>query len=519
MAVEYVKDKLATIADPALLATLFAEAPVAFAVAHADGRLLVVNRAYRELFGAAPPPGHEPLDELARAHDLAPYLSRAFAGEAIVVPAFWHDAGRHEHVVDPRRVVLELSITPLTDRDGATDHIALCFRDVTAAHELASERSLLRTLFEAAPDAVVTYDLRTGRLDDANDNAVRLFGHARAALLELGLADLCPQRQPDGQRSADVIAERVDRAMAGEPVKLEWMHRTASGDDIPCEVQLVRVPAGGRSLCRVSIVDLRERKQMESERERVRQLEEQTLRTREANRLKSEFLAAMSHELRTPLNTIIGFSELIFYGRVAPESADHHEFMGDILASGRHLLQLINDVLDLAKVEAGKLEFRPEPVVVESVIAEVMSVLRTLSLQKRIRVQVEADRSVEVIVVDPARFKQVLYNYLSNALKFTPEGGSIVVRTCPESPDSFRLEVEDSGIGIAPEQIHRLFVEVEQLGAGVGARKSPRTGVGLVLTRRIVEAQGGSVGVRSSPGHGSVFHAVLPRETPAILAR
>jgi signal transduction histidine kinase len=144
-------------------------------------------------------------------------------------------------------------------------------------------------------------------------------------------------------------------------------------------------------------------------------------------------------------------------------------------------------------------------------------VLRTLSLQKRIRVQIEADRSIEVIVVDPARFKQVLYNYLSNALKFTPEGGSIVVRTCPESPDSFRLEVEDSGIGIAPEQIQRLFVEVEQIGAG--ARKPASSGLGLVLTRRIVEAQGGSVGVRSRPGQGSVFHAVLPRETPAILAR
>ena len=108
MAVEYVKDKLVTIADPALLATLFAEAPVAFAVAHGDGRLLVVNRAYRELFDAAALPGHELLDELTRAHELAPYLARAFAGEAVVVPAFWHDAGKHEHVVDPRRVALEL---------------------------------------------------------------------------------------------------------------------------------------------------------------------------------------------------------------------------------------------------------------------------------------------------------------------------------------------------------------------------------------------------------------------------
>jgi signal transduction histidine kinase len=160
---------------------------------------------------------------------------------------------------------------------------------------------------------------------------------------------------------------------------------------------------------------------------------------------------------------------------------------------------------------------RPEPVVVDAVIAEVTSLLRTLSLQKRIRVSVETDRSIEVVVVDPVRFKQVLYNYLSNALKFTPEGGSIVVRTVPEAPDSFRVEVEDSGIGIAPDQINRLFLEFEQLDAG--ANKQPGTGLGLALTRRIVEAQGGTVGVRSSLGQGSVFHAVLPRETQAILAR
>jgi PAS domain S-box-containing protein len=374
MAVDSVQDKLATFADPGLLLeALFAEAPVAFAIIHVDGHCVAVNRAYRELFGAAPAPGYNlSSDELVVAQGLAPYVERAFRGEPVVVPAFWYDG---LDGLDGRRIAIELSITPLRDRDGAVRHIALCYRDVTAAHELEGERT---------------------------------------------------------------------------------------------------------------------------------------------NRLKSEFLAAMSHELRTPLNTIIGFSELIFYGRVSPESPDHHEFMGDILASGRHLLQLINDVLDLAKVEAGKLEFRPEPVVVESVIAEVTSVLRTLSLQKRIRVQVEADRSIEVVVVDPARLKQVLYNYLSNALKFTPEGGSIVVRTCPESPDSFRVEVEDSGIGIAPEQVQRLFVEVEQIGAG--ARRPARSGLGLVLTRRIVEAQGGSVGVRSSPGQGSVFHAVLPRETPAILA-
>jgi PAS domain S-box-containing protein len=517
---EDVRQQLATVGDPVfLLETLFAEAPVAFAIAHVDGHCLAVNRAFRELFGSAPPTDYNVFkDELVIEQGLLPYVERAFAGEALVVPAFWYDASKLEHVqVEGQRVAIEVSMTPLKDRDGTVRHVALCYKDVTAKHELEDERGLLRTLFEIAPEAVVTYDLDTGRLDDVNSNAVQLFGHSREALLQLGLADLSPPRQPCGRWSAELLAEHVSSAMRSEPRKIDWLYRTAGGDELPCEVQMVRVPAGDRPLCRVSIVDQRERKRIDAERERVRQLEDQNQRIHEANRLKSDFLAAMSHELRTPLNTIIGFAELIFYGRVTPESPEHHEFLGDILASSRQLLQLINDVMDLAEVEAGKLEFRPEPVVVEAVIAEVTSVLRTLSLQKRIRVQVEADRAVEVIVIDPTRFKQVLYNYLSNALKFTPEGGSIVVRTGPESPDSFRLEVEDSGIGIAPDRLQRLFVEFEQLAPG--GDKPPSSGLGLMLTRRIVEAQGGTVGVRSSLGRGSVFHAVLPRETHAILPR
>jgi PAS domain S-box-containing protein len=517
---DHVRAQLGTLADPVfLLETLFVDAPVAFAILHVDGHCLVVNRVFRELFGSVPPPDYNIFrDELILALGLLPYVQRAFGGEPVAVPAFWYDASKLEHVqVEGRRVAVELSMTPLKARDGAVRHVAVCYKDVTAKHELEDERGLLRTLFEVAPEAILTCDLDSGRLHDANDNAVRLFGRPRRALLALGLAELCPARQPDGRWSAEVIAEHIARAMCGERLELEWMLQTADGADLPCEVRIVQVPAGSRTLCRVSLLDLRERKLVEAERERVRQLEEQNLRIHEANRLKSEFLAAMSHELRTPLNTIIGFSELVFYGRVAPDSPEHDEFIGDILSSSRHLLQLINDVLDLAKVEAGKLEFRPEPVVVESVIAEVTSLLRTLSLQKRIRVRVEADRSIEVVVLDPTRFKQVLYNYLSNALKFTPEGGSIVVRTSPETPDSFRVEVEDSGIGIAPDQIKRLFLEFEQLGAG--ANKPQGTGLGLALTRRLVEAQGGTVGVRSSFGHGSVFHAVLPRATPSIVGR
>ncbi|HET7504835.1 MAG TPA: ATP-binding protein [Kofleriaceae bacterium] len=323
-----------------------------------------------------------------------------------------------------------------------------------------------------------------------------------------------------GPVGARDLSPQLRRAFAGEPVVVPaiWIDGS-SRRPLAIELSLTPVTDHDGVVRHVALTytDVTPALERDRERERARLLEEQNARIHEANRLKSEFLAAMSHELRTPLNTIIGFAELVFYGRVAPDSAEHHEFIGDILTSSRHLLQLINDVLDLAKIEAGKLEFRPEPVVVESVIAEVASLLRTLSLQKRIRVQIEADRSIEVVVLDPARLKQVLYNYLSNALKFTPEGGHVVVRTCPDRPGSFRVEVEDSGIGIAPEHLQRLFLEFEQLETGAAIPQS--TGLGLALTRRIVEAQGGTVGVRSHLGHGSVFHAVLPRETFAIPAR
>jgi signal transduction histidine kinase len=410
---EQATDKLPAAVDPVFsVQAFFAEVPVAFAIAHVDGRCLAVNRAFRELFGAAPPPGYNVFkDELVIEQGLLPYVQRAFRGESVVVPAFWYDAGKADAATEAQRVAIdstmgdppaklsrspsalslraiEVAMTPLPDRDGTVRHIALCYKDVTPHHEP------------------------------------------------------------------------------------------------------------------------------------VRPIDEQHLRVQEANRLKSEFLAAMSYELRTPLNTIIGFAELIFYGRVEPESPEHHEFLGDILASSKQLLRMLNNVMDLAHVEAGKLELCPEPVVVESAIAEVAAVLRTQSLQKRIRIEVEADRSLEIVVVDPTRFKQVLYNYLSNALKFTGEGGRIIVRTAPEGPEEdelFRVEVEDTGAGIAPEQLARLFVEIAQPDPGTEKRSG--SGLGLVLTRRIVEAQGGSVGVRSRLGEGSVFHAILPRRIPASRAR
>ena len=240
-------------------------------------------------------------------------------------------------------------------------------------------------------------------------------------------------------------------------------------------------------------------------------LERENIRIVEASRLKSEFIANMSHELRTPLNAIIGFSELIFDGKVDAASPKHRIFVGHILSSAKHLLQLINDVLDLAKVEAGKVEFRCETASLQPLVKEVADILRGGFAEKQIHLRVHVEPALTAWV-DPNRFKQVLYNYLSNAMKFTPDSGSVVVRVAARDPAWVRLEVEDTGTGIKAEELGQLFSEFHQLRSASG-KFHPGTGLGLALTKRLVEGQGGSVAVSSVPGAGSVFSAQFRRDS------
>lgn len=238
-------------------------------------------------------------------------------------------------------------------------------------------------------------------------------------------------------------------------------------------------------------------------------LAEQNRILQETTLIKSEFLANMSHELRTPLNAIIGFAELMYLGKVGPMAPDHTEYLGDILTSSRHLLQLINDILDLAKIESGKMEFHPEKIEFDKVIGEVCDILRTLIAKNQIALSIKVDPKVASATLDPAKFKQILYNYISNALKFTNSGGTVEIKVLPEGSKNFRLEVKDSGIGISKQDIPKLFSEFQQLNSTT-AKKYQGTGLGLALTLNIVKAQGGEVGVKSTVGKGSTFFVVLP---------
>jgi PAS domain S-box-containing protein len=382
---------------------------------------------------------------------------------------------------------------------------------LVAERELRLSEARYRMAFEHAPEPLLTYDLAQGRVLEANRAAQKLLGRTVEELRATSIGGLSPEKLTDGSDAVEIGRTLITRLLEGtELLSHDWELLGSDGEVIPVELRLARMPSDQAQLLRVTILDQRERLRTEEVRRRAAELELQNRRIQEASRLKSEFLANMSHELRTPLNAIIGFAELLHDGQVPHDTPQHKEFLGDILTSGRHLLQLINDVLDLAKVEAGKLDFRPERVDLGKLVGEVVSITRTTASKKKITVETTVDPSLVDITIDPNRFKQVAYNYLSNALKFTPEGGRVAIRVVPDGPERFRLELQDTGVGIASEDIGRLFVEFQQLESGASKRHQG-TGLGLALTRRLVEAQGGAVGVSSAPGKGSTFHATLPR--------
>jgi GAF domain-containing protein len=226
-----------------------------------------------------------------------------------------------------------------------------------------------------------------------------------------------------------------------------------------------------------------------------------------ANRHKSEFLASMSHELRTPLNAIIGFSEVLLDPSLKVTEEEQSQFLTDVLSSGKHLLGLINEILDLAKIEAGKMELQIEPALLQDVVEAVSNTMRSLAVKKSIDLRAESDERLAPFPMDGARVKQVLLNLVGNAVKFTPEGGRVWVRAGSED-GAVRVEVGDTGPGIPAEDHERIFLEFQQAGRDAG--KPQGTGLGLALAKKFVEMHGGRIWLESEVGKGSRFFFTVP---------
>ena len=369
-----------------------------------------------------------------------------------------------------------------------------------------------RKLFEAASDAILEVD-HTGRIQLVNQEAETLFRCSRADLIGKHIDEFVPERFRSGHAAhRDSYGARPVKRPMGSGLDL-WARR-ADGSEVPVDINLSPIQTGEDVRIMCVVRDITERKRAE---EAIRtlnhMLEQRNREVERANQLKGEFLASMSHELRTPLNAIIGFSDLLREESGGELNEKQKRYAGHIGQGARHLLALINDILDLSKIEAGQVELRMETLSASDRIEEVLTAIRPLTIDKKLNLRADVFPGLE-IVADRTHLKQILYNLLNNAVKFTPQGGEITVDAHTEG-DICRISVADTGIGIAPEDMDAIFESFRQVAATTkGIREG--TGLGLAITKRLVEAHRGRIWVESQLGKGSRFFVELPlRPAPA----
>jgi PAS domain S-box-containing protein len=377
--------------------------------------------------------------------------------------------------------------------------------NISAAH--------IHYLSKYANDFIILLD-KDFRFLEVNDRVVDFYGYTRDELIGMHASQL---RAPATKEN---FINQIELAQVSGKALYETVHQRKDGSNFPVEISLRAIDNDGQRFYQAVIRDITERKHAEAEiekynkhledmvRERTAELSVAKERAESADRLKSAFLAAMSHELRTPLNSIIGFTGMVLQGLAGPINKEQEKQLGMVRGSARHLLDLINDILDISKIEAGQLQIMSEMFGLRKSIEKAVQIILPLAYKKNLRLHFKIGDDVSEMSGDQRRVEQIMINLLSNAVKFTDNGE--IIFSCDAGKDSITLSVEDTGIGIKPENLSMIFDAFRQVDTGI-ARVQEGTGLGLNITKKLVEMMGGSIHVESEMGKGSTFTVILPK--------